>query len=347
MSDRVRRLAVANPLCAALAFFALAAQASTGITEVPGVDGDGPVTVFYPSSSAAQPLKRGRFTFELARDGAPVKGNGHLVVISHGSGGSPWAHENLARTLVNAGFIVAVPTHRGDNYRDSGTPGPESWERRPAEVSHAIDAVTRDPRFASLAGADRVGVYGMSAGGHTALTFAGGRWSRMLFREHCEAHIADDFPACVGLAARLRGDFLDPVKESIALAVIRWRFDDPSWHTYNDPRVKAAVAAVPFAADFDMDSLAAPRIALGLVTVGKDRWLRREFHAGAVLKACKSCELVADIADGGHGALLSPFPPGLGERAALLLDDPPGFDRGELPAVDWKITAFFQRHLLD
>src|SRR5690349_24648625 len=77
---------------------------------------------------------------------------------------SPWVHADLARTLVEAGFVVALPEHQGDNYRDMSKVGPASWKRRPAEVSRAIDAVSRDARFASLLSADKVGVYGMSAG---------------------------------------------------------------------------------------------------------------------------------------------------------------------------------------
>ncbi|MGH2359896.1 MAG: alpha/beta hydrolase family protein, partial [bacterium] len=152
------------------------------MTEITGKDGDGPVTVYYPSSSDAQTLKRGPFTFHMAWQGVPARGNGRLVVISHGSGGSPWVHADLARTLVDDGFVVAMPEHRGDNFKDHSTPGPESWRRRPAEVSRAIDAVGADPRFKALLSLDRVGVYGMSAGGHTALSLAGGRWSPAHFK---------------------------------------------------------------------------------------------------------------------------------------------------------------------
>ena len=49
---------------------------------------------------------------------------------------------------------------------------------------------------------------------------------------------------------------------------------------------------------------------------------------------------------GGHGALLSPLPPGLTGLAAALLNDPPGFDRSQLPALDRRIAGFFSRHLL-
>ncbi|MFL6649643.1 MAG: alpha/beta hydrolase family protein [Sulfurifustaceae bacterium] len=333
-------------------FFAVAlilpafVHAAVGLTQIAGPDDDGPVTVYYPSSAQAQPLARGPFTLDVAWDGAPVRGNGRLVVISHGSGGSPWVHADLARTLVEQGFVVALPEHNGDNYKDFSKAGPESWKRRPVEVSHAIDVVGRDPRFAALLALDKVGMYGMSAGGHTALTLAGGRWSPKRLKEHCEAHIAETFNTCVGLSGRLTGGFFDGWKTSIALWIIRHRLTDETWYTHNDPRVAAVVAGVPFAVDFDMASLEKPRAPLALVTAQKDKWLPPRFHSQAVLDACKVCEHLADFPTGGHGALLSPPPPGLFGLAGELLNDPPGFDRSTTPEVDRKIAAFFRKHLL-
>ena len=332
-------------LAALLACAFAAARAGVGLTEVAGLEGDGPVTVFYPSEGAAQPVKRGPFTVLVAYDGAPRRGNGRLVVVSHGSGGSAWTYSDLARTLVEAGFTVAMPIHAGDNYRDASAIGPASWRKRPAEVSRAIDAVGRDARFSPLLELDKVGVYGMSAGGHTALAMAGGRWAPAMLARHCEAHIAEDFPACVGLTTSLKGDAFDGLKKTIALWVIGWRFTDAAWISYSDPRVKAAIAGVPYAADFDLASFAKPPIPLGLVLAGQDKWLAPRFHGGAVLGACKACELVAEIPNGGHGALLSPLPPNLPERVGALLNDPPGFDRKVLPEVDRRIAAFFLKHL--
>jgi predicted dienelactone hydrolase len=241
-------------LAVAFAVAASAAEASVGLTDIAGQDGAGVVTVYYPSTDEAKIGKRGPFLFEFAWQGAPARGNWRLIVISHRSGGSPWVHANLAQALVADGFVVATPEHRGENYKDPSTPGPESWKRRPAEVSGAIDVVSQDARFGPLLALDKVGMYGMSAGGHTALSLAGGRWSPARFAQHCEAHLAEDFQTCV--------------------------------------------------------------------------------------------ERLADFATGGHGALLSPLPPGLTGLVGELLNDPPGFDRAELPGVDRKISAFFRKLLL-
>jgi len=333
-------------LFAAFALLASTAHAAVGLAEIAGRDGDGPVTVFYPTAAQATPIKRGPFTLQLAEQAAPLRGNGRLVVISHGSGGSPWPHADLARALVDAGFVVAVPVHKGDNSNEHHLVGPDSWKIRPAEVSRAIDAVAQDARFGPLVDTARAGMYGMSAGGHTALAIAGGRWSPARLKAHCEAHIEDDFQGCVGLAASLTGRFFDRIKKTVALWVLRWKLDDATWYTHADKRIAAVVAGVPFASDFDPVSLARPPVPLGLVTARGDKWLQPRYHSDPVAAACTACERIAEFAKGGHGALLSPLPPGLTGLRGELLNDPPGFERAETALVDRKIVAFFTRHLV-
>jgi hypothetical protein len=242
-------------LATVLALLGTLAQASMGLTELPGLKGDGPVTVFYASDSPAAPVTRGPFNPSVALNGRAVAGNRRLIVLSHGSGGAPWVHTDLAQALVEAGFVVALPQHRGDNYKDTSAPGPDSWKQRPAEVSRAIDAVARDARFAPLLDLNKVGVVGQSAGGHTALSLAGGRWSSARFQRHCKAHIAEDFNACVGTFTLLNGGLFDGLKQSAAMGVLRQRFDDETLVEHHDPRIAAAVAGVPAAADFDPASL--------------------------------------------------------------------------------------------
>ena len=341
-------LVLATAACAVLV--AQPARASMGLSTLPGPAEDQRTTVFYPSDSPPANVQRGVFRFEAAVKGSPIPGNRRLIVISHGSGGSPWSMVDLARVLVDAGFVVAMPDHEGDNWHDHRKVGPDSWKLRPTEVSQAIDAVARDAQLGPLLDTRQVGVYGMSAGGLTALAMAGGRWSPGNFKRHCVDHMQDDFAACVGLLTQLRGNFLDPVKLQVARWVHRLRFDDDTWQAHTDPRVKAAVANVPMAAPFDMDSLARPPIPLGLVTAGQDQWLVPRFHSDRVLAACTSCETIASLPQAGHASLLSPWPAELTAEfnplMVRLMTDPPGFDRQVLPGVYDKIAAFFTRHLL-
>ena len=334
---------------ASLALSTAAHAAPLGTLTLPADDAGGAVTLFYPTQAAGQPEQRGDLSLRLAPDAPPAPGNGRLVAISHGSGGGPWVHTALAQALVDAGFTVVLPLHRGDNWTDPGRPGPQSWKQRPAEISHAIDRVAADPRFAALK-LDRVGGFGMSAGGHTMLSLAGGAWSAERFRQHCERHLAEDFNACVGLATGLTGSPLDGLRLWLARRVLNWKFGgDVALQTHADPRLAAIVAAVPLAADFDPATLARPHVPLALITAEGDRWLAPRFHSDAVLAVCEACELLAAPPRAGHGALLAPLPsPGdFGRLACEMLCDPPGYDRPAATAL-WvgRTVAFFQRHLL-
>ncbi|MCK7495223.1 MAG: hypothetical protein MZW92_32090 [Comamonadaceae bacterium] len=60
---------------------------------------------------------------EVARN-APVAGGGlPLVVVSHGNGGGPQSHADLALALASAGYVVAAPMHTGDNFFDQSAAG--------------------------------------------------------------------------------------------------------------------------------------------------------------------------------------------------------------------------------
>ena len=91
-------------LAVALVLVGGLARADVGLSSIAGTDTDGPITLYYPTKVAAAPIRRGPFTLQLAEQAPPERGNGRLVVISHGSGGGPWVHADLARSLVEAGF---------------------------------------------------------------------------------------------------------------------------------------------------------------------------------------------------------------------------------------------------
>ena len=310
--------------------------------------GGGLVTVFYPSSDAEALSMQGPFRLSWAANGHVLKGNEHLIVISHGSGGSPWVHVDLARVLVQRGFTVAMPQHAGDNYLDPSEPGPASWIKRPVEVSQSIDVVAGSQSLAATLRFDSVGMLGGSAGGHTALSMAGGKWSKARFRNHCEEHIREDFSSCVGFFTLLKADWLDGPKIWLAKSVIAARFSDETVHGGFDPRIKSVVAMVPFGADFDPASLKQPATALGLVIAEKDINQVPRFHAEAILAACEPrCEVVMRLPEGGHGSMLSPMPPlETGSVAQHLLSDPPDFDRArEVSTLNSRIADFFVRTL--
>lgn len=323
-------------------------RVAMGLTQLDQPDG-GKVTVYYPSAGHEKEVAKGPFSLNVVPDGQPVPGNRRLIVVSHGSGGAPWVHADLARTLVERGFVVALPQHVGENHLDGSSPGPQSWRLRPREVSRAIDIVAAYSPVGSMLDTSAVGVFGGSAGGHTALTLAGGQWSEDRFRRHCDANIEQDFSSCVGFFTLLRGDGLDGVKLWLAKRIINWRFTDVVAQGFTDPRIQAAIAMVPFAADFDPASLAVPLIPLGLVIADKDINQVPRFHVRAVQSVCRSgCVTLMDMPHAGHGAMLSPMPPlEANSISQHLLGDPPEFDRAHvLPALHDRIASFFAKHLL-
>ena len=66
--------------------------------------------VWYPTQTQPWPTTLlSAVLMNVARD-APLSGSAlPLVVISHGNGGGPASHADLALALANAGYIVAAP----------------------------------------------------------------------------------------------------------------------------------------------------------------------------------------------------------------------------------------------
>jgi predicted dienelactone hydrolase len=312
------------------------AMAQTGMTQIKA--GDLPVTLVYPTAAPNRPNSFGPFSLEVALGGAPVRGNGRLVVLSHGTGGSPLTDHDLARALAAAGFVVAQPQHRGDNFRDMSLSGPESWKLRPQEVGRTIDAVLADPRFGPLVDGKRVGVHGMSAGGLTGLAMAGGQWSVAGLVQHCAAHLDDDAGFCL-YGAR------SPAEREQRAARYKSATLPPEASVLNggaaDARIASVAVTVPVGAIFTAQSLAAIKMPVGIVEATADKVLRPAIHSGRVLAQCGQCRALGAVQGAGHFDVLSPLP----AVVASELGANASFDRNLLPASYGRVAAFFQQTL--
>jgi len=162
---------------------------------------------------------------DLSR-GAPVP----LIIISHGTGGSLAGHSDTARALAAAGFVVVSVSHTGDNYMDQSYVGRGlHLIGRPRHVSRVIDYMLTTWPTRRQIDAGRIGVFGHSAGGFTALVLAGGEPDLSRGERHCV-----DTPKAWD-CAYLRQHGLDFANSP--------RFLPASWH--HDPRIRAAVIAAP------------------------------------------------------------------------------------------------------
>jgi predicted dienelactone hydrolase len=303
-----------------LAVAATTAVAQVGLTTLP--DRDLPITLVYPTSEPVRSMSVGPFQLQVAPDAAPTAGARRLIVLSHGTGGSPLADHELAATLARAGFIVAQPLHQGDNHEDSSKAGPDSWVKRPGEVSRVIDRLARDPVWSPRLALDRVGVHGMSAGGVSALSLAGAQWTRLDLIRHCHAHAESDVGFCFsGLpdaqaqagrrAAFERARGVPELLLPRELKVVHGGHTPASkdGDMRPDPRIASASVSVPVVAPFSLDSLARVRIPVGVVRGGRDTLLVPEYHSDRLLQACRACVLLADLGEAAHMDLLAPWPP--------------------------------------
>lgn len=316
------------------------AQQSVGLTEL---DADGlPVTLVYPTEAPAQTHSFGPFEIEAAKD-APVRpGRYRLVVMSHGTGGSSRADHALAAHLARAGFVVAQPLHRGDNYRDSSGAGPESWRRRPGEVSAVIDAMAGMARWAEVLDLERVGVHGMSAGGVTALALAGAQWRMLELIRHCNEHAGSDATFCFQgaedagqrEARRARFERVRGVPDEMLPAELKnWHGGRTPAGPESDPRpdsrIAAVTLAVPVAAIFSAESLGRIDIPVGVVSAGADEVLLPRFHSDHVLRHCARCRSLLELGNAAHFDLLWPWPEEIAHEVARQ------FLRGGMPSPDF------------
>jgi len=282
-----------------------------------------------------------------------------VVVLSHGTAGSPLSDHELAATLARAGFVVAQPLHRGDNYLDATLAGPESWRSRPAEITRTLNALAAHPVWGPQVSLRRVGVHGMSAGGATALVMAGASWRLLDLVQHCQAHADDDPGFCFnGLpdleqqrARRASYELARSVPERFlprVLTEVHGASQGPS--DLPDSRIAAVTVAVPVAALFSDEYLRQIRLPVGVISAGRDTLLLPRYHSDRLLNFCGRCLRLADLEGAGHMDLLGPWPTDIAASVAARQArgglPEPAFDPGQRRAAFDAIAAFFLRELL-
>jgi len=288
------------------------------VVEVPDPQ-DRPIEVgiWYPATADPAPMDLGLSRQMVAR-GAPMAGHElPLIVISHGTGGGIPSHADTATALAAAGFVVAAPTHNGDNYRDDSYVGTGRWlPERARHVHRVIDYMRTE-----WAGHDRldgrVGIFGFSAGAFTALVVVGGVPDMSQVTRHCET--------------------------AQELACTLWKKPPaPASDWTHDPRVSAAVVAAPglgFA--FEPDGLAHLTAAVQLWSAGDDRVVLYGTNTALVRRQLPSSEY-HEVPRAGHMSFLVPCPGG----PPPLCRDADGFDRAAFHAeFNRAAIAFFRARL--
>ncbi len=321
------------PLVLLIAPAAVAAEAPfrAGFTELSVTDPvSGDIVSFalwFPTTSAEGTVRRGPFVMAAAQNAAPAPGRHPLIVVSHGTGGSALGHRDTGLHLARHGYVVAAPMHARDNFRDSRGAG--TWlvlSGRPKTVSAVIDRLLSDKTFGSAVDQSRIGVFGFSMGGYTALALIGARPAMLNVSRHCWTNRED----VVFCGARPAAD-LDVGRDLDDLA---------------DPRVRAAVIAAPAAPFFADDSFRDVTVPVRLYRAENDRILRHPWHAERVRKLLPMEPEYVVVEGAGHYAFLALFSKEMQEEYPDLAIDPDGFDRLAMHArMNAEIADFFGRTL--
>jgi predicted dienelactone hydrolase len=281
--------------------------------------------IWYPSEApgASQPL--GLYRQTVATGGA-VAGRGlPLIVMSHGSGGSFEGHYDTALALAEAGFVVAAVTHTGDNYRDHS--GFTRVENRPRHVKALVDFMLASWSHRDPLDPARIGMFGFSAGGFTALVAIGGEPDMTRAAPYCAAH-PDEWPC------RKAKEYGAGAPAASATFV-------------HDPRIVAAVIAAPaIGYSFTPEGLAGIKASIQLWRGDSDEILPHPRHAQNVHDGLPTKPEYHVVPNAGHFAFLAPCTAALENIAPEICRDPAGFDRADFHReFNAAVVAFFKAKL--
>ncbi|MEF3305386.1 alpha/beta hydrolase family protein [Paenibacillus sp. GYB003] len=251
-----------------------------------------PMTVIYPAGTPEHADRLGPYALELARDAEPSEGPFPLVIVSHGTGGSPLVYRTLARHLARSGFIVGLPEHPYNNRNDNSWEGTvRNLAHRPEHARMAVDWFFANEPFAGTVKPNAVSFIGHSMGGYTALAAAGG--------------VPTSFPH----------ESPDGKSQLIEVAP--------------DPRIRSLVLLAPASVWFRAEgALRAVNIPILMLNAEKDPYTP-PLHAQIILEGVADRNKIRfrTVENAGHFSFLSPFPESMKAPSFLPSQDPPGFDR--------------------
>ncbi len=301
----------------------LAQAAGFGFLDV-AADAEGPPlrgAVWSPCAAAPQPIPLGPLLISGSKD-CPVAGTRlPLVVISHGSGGSFLGHHDTAAALADAGFVVAAISHPGDNFQDLSRQGHLSaFATRPVDLRRLIDHLLVRWSGRDRLDAERVGIFGFSRGGYTALAAAGATPNWVLRQDLCPP--GSPLPLCGQIE---RKEWPKPPQQ--------------------DSRVKAAIVVDPMTA-FDADGLKSVTLPIQLWASERGGDGVTPASVAALRQALPTPPDWRVAATAGHYAFLAPCPEALARMEPAICRDDAGFDRAAFHRdFNAAVVAFFERHL--
>jgi predicted dienelactone hydrolase len=283
------------------------------------------IGIWYPSQGIAKPVSLGPTTMTVAT-GAPVDGKAlPMIVMSHGTGGSYLGHFDTAIALADAGFVVVAMNHTGDNYADQSRS--VDIMDRPRQVTRVIDHMLSTWEGRAAIDPQRVGIFGFSSGGFTALAIIGGVPDFTKIGPMCQQHPGD-------FVCRLMARNASPVVAPATFAVA-------------DVRIKAAVVAAPaLGFTFAPDGLKNVKVPVQLWRAENDVVVPHPRYAEAVRLALPEAPDYHNVPNAGHYDFLAPCSDALASIAPAICTSAAGFDRAAFHVgFNADVVKFFEKTL--
>lgn len=190
-----------------------------------------------------------------------------VVLLSHGTGGTPEALGWLARLLAEQGYVVIGAYHHGNTGRDTYcAEGFLCWWERATDLSNLLSLLSTHGPFASRLDVSRVHTVGFSLGGYTALALTGARTSmaRYLAWSSHSLDLANGPREFPGVASRI-----PDLMESSEVFRRSW---ERQGDNFGDSRIRSvvAIAPAPTVRAFDEGSLTSIQAPVTLISGGAD-----------------------------------------------------------------------------
>lgn len=313
---------------------AVSCCASVGFQQVTVPDNQGKpldVAIWYPSRSSAESRPLGMFTQVVAVNGEVAGTLLPVILISHGNSGSFASHYDTALALAEAGFVVGALTHTGDNYMDQSYAGNRiNLIDRPRQVKCLADYMISAWSGRSHLDPKRIGIFGFSLGGFTALVEVGGTPDLSRMAQLCSTR--PEAPECSFIAQR-HGDQLEPAS------------GQPAW--VHDARIKAAIVAAPAVSYlFGSGGLRRVKIPILLWRAEKDRQAPDLWNSAVVRSELPTPPQERVVPGADHFVFLAPCNATLAKTVPVICEDPPGVDRLAFhKEFNRTVIAFFRETL--
>lgn len=170
----------------------------TDFSQLPNPGETGSVSFTRDRWNLTDKERNRRFYVEVYRPQLPASEEIPVIVFSHGLGERPETYQKMGEILASHGFLVAMPQHPGSDtqYKQDFAEGftrsifsLNEFIDRPLDLSYTLDELEKRNKteFDGRLNLKKVGAFGHSFGGYTALAVAGATLDMKHLQQDCDS----------------------------------------------------------------------------------------------------------------------------------------------------------------